>query len=104
MSFLYLDDLYLPAKLGSQVQRFQELDSSYEVVTSVALANNVLTGREWRLPAVGSSGWVFDTLLDQITRTKSTCVRQWSGRLASQCIPSTNRSLAREKRSSGGSA
>jgi len=70
VSFLYSDDLYLPAKLGRQVQRFQELDSSYGVVTSVALANNVLTGREWRLPAVGSSGWVFDTLLDQITRAQ----------------------------------
>jgi glycosyltransferase involved in cell wall biosynthesis len=70
VSFLYSDDLYLPTKLGEQVERFRDLDSSYGVVTSVALANNVLTGHEWRLPAIGKSGWVFDALLDQITRAQ----------------------------------
>jgi glycosyltransferase involved in cell wall biosynthesis len=70
VSFLYSDDLYLPAKLGKQVERFRELESSYGVVTSVALAKNVLNGREWPLPTVGLSGWVFDALLDQITRAQ----------------------------------
>ncbi len=103
VSFLYSDDLYLPTKLGRQVERFRELDSSYGVVTSVAIAKNLLTGSEWRLPPVGS-GWVFDTMLAEITRAKSICARQWSGLPVSHCTRSTKRSLAKAKRSSGASA
>jgi glycosyltransferase involved in cell wall biosynthesis len=68
--FLYSDDLYLPTKLERQVGRFSELDESYGVVTSIAIAKNLLTHREWQLPSIGSSGWVFDELLDRATRAQ----------------------------------
>jgi hypothetical protein len=70
VSFLYSDDLYLPTKLERQLERFSDLDGSYGVVTSIALARNMLTGREWPLPSIGSSGWALSDLLDRAGRAQ----------------------------------
>lgn len=63
ISLLYGDDLYLPAKLATQVAAFDNADETVGVVYGPGLRRNVLTGREWLDRTITGSGDVLSELL-----------------------------------------
>lgn len=63
ISLLYGDDLYLPAKLATQVAAFREAEEGVGVVYGPGLRRNMLTGDEWPDRTITGSGDVLSELL-----------------------------------------